>query len=72
MMPPIDGSMPMDLPMAAVAERDQIFRCVIPQRASSALVMHFEPAHRSAALTSPSIALEDLLAELVICIRIET
>jgi hypothetical protein len=64
--------MPMDQSMAAVAERDQIFRCVIPQRASPAPVMHLEPAHRSAALTSPSISLEDLSAESVIGIRIET
>jgi hypothetical protein len=69
---PTDILVPMDLPMAAVAESDQILLCIIPQRASPALVMHLESSHRSTALTSPSVPLEDLLAESVIRLRIET
>jgi hypothetical protein len=72
LMRPIDRAMHMDLSMAAVAECDQILGCVVPQRTSPALMMHLEPGHRSAALTSPSISLEDLLAESVIRLRIET
>jgi hypothetical protein len=62
----------MYLLMATTAERDQVLLRVIPQRASPALVMHLEPAHRSTALTSPSISLKDLLAEPVIGVRFET
>jgi hypothetical protein len=64
--------MTMDLSMAPVAEGDQVVGRVIAQRTSPALVMHLESAHRSTALTSPSVSLEDLLAEPLIRLRFET
>ena len=56
----------MYIPVALLAERDEVLDDVISKQAPWADVMHLKIVRSSAVLTAPLISLEHLLAQLVI------
>jgi len=67
-----DSNTDMDLAVASIAQRNEVFLDIISHQASRANMVDLEIVWASAVLASPSVALQDLPAEFGVGIRIQS